>query len=187
MSTPSVKLFSPTEHAHLVPYIAALHAACISHDQVIATFLPPLNHEKLLAWWKDTIAEVKAGIRFISILLDESAPGSTPKGTELVGIVTLGMPPSETGSHRGFVEKLFVSPKYRRRGGARALMDHLEAEALKRGRKLLMLDTEAGSPAAQVYPRLGFTEIGMIPSYSISPAGGLRDELFYYKQLQEHS
>ncbi|KAI1634915.1 acetyltransferase [Biscogniauxia mediterranea] len=192
MPTPSARLYSPAEHAHLIPYIAALHAACISQDQVIATFLPPLHHEKLLGWWKDAIAEAGRGSRLISLLLlddDESAAATTtdtstpPKGTELVGVVTLSMPPSETGAHRGVVEKLFVSPKYRRRGGARTLMAHLEAEALKRGRKLLILDTEAGSTAAQVCPRLGFTQIGMIPAYAVSPAGGLKDELFYYKQL----
>ncbi|KAI1490576.1 acyl-CoA N-acyltransferase [Biscogniauxia mediterranea] len=188
MPTPSARLYSPTEHAHLIPYIAALHAACISQDQTIATFLPPLHHEKLLAWWKDAIAEAGRGSRLISLLLldddDESAvAATTTKGAELVGVVTLSMPPSETGAHRGVVEKLFVSPKYRRRGGARTLMAHLEAEALKRGRKLLILDTEAGSAAAQVCPRLGFTQIGMIPAYAVSPAGGLKDELFYYKQL----
>ncbi|KAI0597877.1 acyl-CoA N-acyltransferase [Biscogniauxia sp. FL1348] len=195
MPTPSARLYSAREHGHLIPYIAALHAACISQDQVIATFLPPLHHEKLLGWWKEAIAEAGRGSRLISLLLlldddddDDDKPGpgtgsAIPKGTELVGVVTLSMPPGETAAHRGVVEQLFVSPKYRRRGGARALMAHLEAEALKRGRKLLILDTEAGSTAAQVCPRLGFTQIGMIPAYAISPAGGLRDELFYYKQL----
>ncbi|KAI5917089.1 acetyltransferase [Camillea tinctor] len=183
MSTPMVCFYSPTEHAHLIPYIAALHAACISQDQVIATFLPPLHHEKLLAWWKDAIAEVGAGTRLISLLLDETAPGSPPKGTELVGVVTLSMPAAETAAHRGVVEKLFVTPKYRRRGAARALMGYLEAEARTRGRVLLLMDTEAGSTAAQVCPRLGFNQSGIIPSYAISPAGGLRDGVFYYKQL----
>jgi GNAT superfamily N-acetyltransferase len=138
MSTLSVRLFSPAEHANLIPYIAALHASCVSNDQVIATFLPPINHEKLLAWWKEKIAEVNLGRRFICILLDESLPGSKPKGLELMGIVMLNMPSSETGPFRGFVEKLFVSSKYRRKGGARALMNNLEAEALKRGKPLLV-------------------------------------------------
>ncbi|KAI8963846.1 hypothetical protein F5Y11DRAFT_346097 [Daldinia sp. FL1419] len=73
------------------------------------------------------------------------------------------MPFSETGHFRGFVEKLFVSPTYRGRGGARALMSHLEAEALKRGKTLMLLDTEIESQAEKVYPKLGYTEVGRIP------------------------
>jgi GNAT superfamily N-acetyltransferase len=134
---PATRLFSPDDSS-IVPYLAALHANCITHDQTIATFLPPLSHEKLLKWWKDCIAEVVAGTRLMVLLLDESQPGSKPKGQELMGVVMLLMPFSETGAMRGFVEKLLVSPKFRRRGGARALMAHVEEEAKKLGRTLLV-------------------------------------------------
>ncbi|KAK2025499.1 acetyltransferase [Colletotrichum zoysiae] len=177
--------FSPADHGHLIPYLAALHAACISTDRTLATFLPPLSHEKLLGWWKDRISEVTAGTRIMLILLDESEPGSKPKGTELMGVVMLLMPFSETGPFRGYVEKLLVSPKFRRRGAARLLMSALEDEAVQRGRTLLMLDTEAGSPAEEVYKRLGYIEVGRIPNYGISPGvpQQLKDEVFFYKQL----
>ena len=46
-----------------------------------------------------------------------------------------------------------------------------------------MVDTETGSPAEQVYVKFGFTEIGTIPQFCISPAGGMKDETFYYKHL----
>lgn len=49
-----------------------------------------------------------------------------------------------------------------------------------------MADTETGSPAEQVYAKLGFVEVGKIPKYGISPGsatGELRDETFFYKQL----
>lgn len=131
-------LFSPSEDAHLIPYMAALHAQCVTHDHTIATFIPPLSHDKLLGWWKQRIAEVVAGSRLIVILLDESKPGAKPKGTELVGVVMLAMPPSETGSMRGFVEKLLVSRNFRGRGGARALIGRLELEARANGRTLLV-------------------------------------------------
>ncbi|KAK1965693.1 hypothetical protein LY78DRAFT_658044 [Colletotrichum sublineola] len=137
-STGTSYIFSPADHGHLIPYLAALHAACISSDRTLATFLPPLSHEKLLGWWKDRIAEVTAGTRIMLILLDESEPGSKPKGTELMGVVMLLMPYSETGPFRGFVEKLLISPKFRRRGGARMLMSALEGEAVQRGRTLLV-------------------------------------------------
>ncbi|CCF45594.1 acetyltransferase [Colletotrichum higginsianum] len=112
------------------------------------------------------------------ILLNESEPGTRPKGTELMGVVMLWMPYSETGPFRGFVEKLLISPKFRQRGGARALMSTLEGEAVRRGRTLLvrakntltyMLDTEAGSPAEDIYRKFGYVEVGRIPNYGISP------------------
>jgi GNAT superfamily N-acetyltransferase len=134
----STSVFSSAEHAQLVPYLAALHASCITHDRMIGTFLPPLHHEKLLSWWKERIAEVNAGTRVIVLLLSESQPGARAKGTELMGVAMLDMPESETGPFRGYVEKVLVSNKFRGHGGARALVSTIEAEALKRGKTLLV-------------------------------------------------
>lgn len=134
----SVYSFSPADHTHLIPYLAAIHAQCITHDKIMATFLPPLSHEKLLSWWKDRIAEVTAGTRLMLILLDESVPGAKPKGTELVGVVMLSLPTSETGAMRAFVEKLLVHTRFRQRGAARTLMARAEQEAVNRGRTVLV-------------------------------------------------
>ncbi|KKA31134.1 hypothetical protein TD95_000596 [Thielaviopsis punctulata] len=236
---PAVRLFDPATDAHLVPYLAAVHANCITSDHTIATFLPPLSHDKLLTWWKNCISAVSRGERAMFLLVDEpspssssSSPSSPPpppsasaslcaipgldpalsaavaatsttatvtatttttttttgpqdpvRGADLMGVVMLVMPFSETGPFRGYVEKLLVSPKFRRRGGARALLDALEKEAVKRGRCLLMLDTESGSAAEHLCRRLGWTELGQIPNFGLSPGGGLRNETFFYKQL----
>lgn len=134
----TIAKFTPAEHSHLIPYIAAIHASCITHDRTIATFLPPLSHEKLLIWWKERIAEVNEGKRLIFILLNESEPGTRAKGPELMGVVMLAMPASETGPFRGAVEKLLVHKSFRGRGGARSLMEALESEATARGRTLLV-------------------------------------------------
>lgn len=143
MSPPgTVILFSPGQHTHLIPYLAAIHAACITHDHAVATFLPPLSHEKLLAWWKDRIAEVAAGSRLIFVLLRDDSPdmipGAGPKGPEVVGVVMLAMPSSETSPFRAEVEKLLVHGSWRGRGGARRLMEVLEREALHRGKTTLV-------------------------------------------------
>lgn len=131
-------VFTSTDHAHLTPYLAALQASCVTHDRLSSSFLPPLNHEKLLSWWKDRIAECNAGTRLILLLLAESQPGTRAKGPELVGVVMLGMPVSETGPFRAVVEELLISPRYRRRGGARTLMGAVEVEAARRGKTLLV-------------------------------------------------
>ncbi|QPC79515.1 hypothetical protein HYE68_010267 [Fusarium pseudograminearum] len=179
----TVAIFSPGQHGHLIPYLAAIHASCITHDRTIADFLPPLSHEKLLTWWKERIAEVADGKRLIFILLNQTEPGVRPKGPDVVGVVMLSMPSSETGPFRGVVEKLFVTKAYRRRGGAKTLMSTLESEATKRGRTILLLETETGSPAAAVCKKLGYVELGQIPKYGLSPTGELKDGTVFWKHL----
>jgi hypothetical protein len=136
--------FSPTQHSHLVAYLAALHAGCITHDRTVATFLPPLSHEKLLTWWKERIAEVVNGTRVIHILVKNASV--RPSGADLVGVVMLSMPFSETGKARGIVEKLLVHQGHRGKGAARVLLAAVEADALQRGRTLLV-----GSPTPSGY------------------------------------
>ncbi len=49
-----------------------------------------------------------------------------------------------------------------------------------------MLDTTVGLPAENVYPKLGWTLIGVVPKYGISPKdGSLVDEKFFYKDLRD--
>ncbi|KAL1690902.1 acyl-CoA N-acyltransferase [Schizophyllum commune] len=107
---------------------------------------------------------------------------------EVVGYVTLVKPDTETGQFRGSVQKLMVSPRYRRKGAARALMDKIEEIAEAEGRTYLTLGTEAGSGAESVYPRLGWTKYGVLPGYMITPGPKyeLKDEICYYKKLPSH-
>lgn len=46
-----------------------------------------------------------------------------------------------------------------------------------------MADTESGNGADELYRKVGFVEVGKIPRFAHSPAGGLRDETFFYKDL----
>ncbi|KUI57468.1 Acetyltransferase [Cytospora mali] len=176
-------LFDPVAHAHLTPWLAGLQAQCITHDRMIGFFMTPLSNEKLLAWWKDRIAETKVGTRIIIILLNESDPGSKAKGDELVGVVMLAMPHSETSPFRARVESLLISTKYRKRGGAVVLMKALHIEANRKGKTLLMTETESGSGAESVFIKMDYTVIGRVPQYCLNPAGELRDGVFLYKNL----
>ncbi|UNI21775.1 hypothetical protein JDV02_007731 [Purpureocillium takamizusanense] len=187
--------FDPKAHAHLTPYLAAIHASCITQDRAIATFLPPLSHEKLLSWWKERIAEVHDGKRHIWILVSQgpqddpsvtaaaAAATGRPRGPEVMGVVMLATPDSETEPFRGAVEKLLMHKSWRSKGGATALVAALEADAAKLGRTTLVLDTETGSPAEALFRKLGYTELGKIPKYGLSPTGELKDGTFFYKQL----
>ncbi|KAI3336063.1 acyl-CoA N-acyltransferase [Ustulina deusta] len=183
MSTPTVRLLSPRNDAHLVPYLAAIHAACIHHDAMVATFLPPLDNDKLLAHWRAVMAEASAGARLVVIRLDESEPGLAAKGGELKGVAMLSMPQTETCAHRGHLEMLMVSPAFRRRGAAGAMMRFIEGEAVNRGRTLILSSVEAGSLAEKTYPKLGYSECGRVPGCSVSPSGSRVDDVVFYKQL----
>ncbi|CAL8577765.1 hypothetical protein XPA_003582 [Xanthoria parietina] len=166
-------------HSDLLLQFVSLHIACITRDHTIATFLPPLSHLKIHTWWQDRANEVISGSRDILFVM---APN---KSGEVIGVVMLREAEAETGPFRGTVEKLLVSPDWRRKGVGRALMKGLEDVAREKGKTLLMLDTETGSPAEQFYPDLGYVKVGVIPNYGISPKDGtLKPETFFYKDLR---
>lgn len=130
--------FTQEQHGHLVPYIAALHASCITLDHMVGPFLPPLTNEKLLPWWKERIAESAKGTRIIVLLLPETGPGKKAAGTDLRGLAMLKLSETETGSFRGHIDAVLVDRRHRRQGGARSLVAALEYEAAKKGRSLLV-------------------------------------------------
>jgi GNAT superfamily N-acetyltransferase len=131
-------VFSQDQHGHLIPYIAALHASCITLDHMVGPFLPPLTNEKLLPWWKERIAEAGSGTRVIVLLLPEASLGKKPQGPDLRGLAMLKLSETETGSFRGHIDAVLVDRRHRRQGGAKALVAALEYEAAKRGRSLLV-------------------------------------------------
>jgi len=134
-----ITAYNPTTHSSLVPYMAVLHATCISSDKTITTFIPPIANDRLLQWWKDRIAESVRGERAIFLLLE--ADSFRPLGARLTGLVMLDLSlaaSSETATHRATVETLLVGSDFRGKGGARRLMNAVEAEARARGRFLLV-------------------------------------------------
>ncbi|OAP62804.1 hypothetical protein AYL99_02031 [Fonsecaea erecta] len=112
-------------------------------------------------------------------------PTAASEQLDISGVVSLATPFSQTGPFRAVVEKLFVSPLHRRRGIAKQLMARLERVAVDRGRWSLMLDTEVGSDAEHVYPRLGYERLGVVREYGYSPRdGSLVDEVWFWKDLR---
>ncbi|KAK1836949.1 acetyltransferase [Podospora conica] len=181
-------LFSQDLHGHLLPYIAALHAACITGDKMAGPFLPPLKHEKLLAWWKERIAEATRGARVIVLLF---APTTTPTptasgtttGPAIRGIAMLKLDETETGPFRAEIDAVLVQQGARRQGCGRALVGALEAEAGRRGRSLLLVHVESDSIAETAFVHFGYTEIGRVPQYSRFPPNGKKPATFFYKDL----
>ena len=124
-------------------------------------------------WWE---ARVQEAIDDNRTIIMQFARNETTGEAELAGYVMLGKPFSHTGPFRGIVEKLLVSPEHRRKGIAKRLMEKLESVAKEARRTMLvsgdarmidsslkdcfqLLDTEAGSPAEVIYPRLGYIQV----------------------------
>ena len=130
MSLPPPHLYNPTTDSPLLNPIARLHATCITRDNLLATFLPPLSHDKILASWQAWSEQVAAGSRVIVLQLSETG--------DLAGVVSLSFPDTETGRHRSEVGRLLVSPEFRKRGLARGMRGGLEDVARERGRWMMV-------------------------------------------------
>lgn len=137
-SLPAPRLFDPLEDKSLLPQLAQIQADCIINDGQLATFLPPLDLVKMTNYWIDLSEQVEKGE--MAIILQMSSDGNNTAGQadEVAGYVGLKMPFAETGPFRGIVVKLMVSPKFRRMGIGRRVMQKLEEVAREKHRELLV-------------------------------------------------
>ncbi|OQS43047.1 GNAT family N-acetyltransferase [Chromobacterium haemolyticum] len=136
-------------------------------------FLAPLPVAEAAAYWAQVDALLGAGLQLWLAEEDEA----------LLGCVQLAPCQRGNGRHRAEVQKLLVHSACRGRGVARQLMATLEDHAHKQGIRLLVLDTEAGSGAEEVYRKLGWSKSGEIPDYAASPDGRLHPTAYYFKRL----
>ncbi|KAF2173788.1 hypothetical protein M409DRAFT_16060 [Zasmidium cellare ATCC 36951] len=174
--------YDPSKHQHILAQIADIHHDCVIHDAMPLSILDVSNRSKLDQYWLTKHAEVEDGKRVIVLQFVTDASGNE----ELAGLGSLHVPGEETGPFRSWIEKLMVSPRHRRKGFARRLMDKLEEAAVERNAGLIQLGTESGTPAAEVYPRLGYKAWGVLPRYCVSPKdGSLMDEIHFYKDLRD--
>lgn len=136
-------------------------------------FTLPLSEEALQAYWHAVASQLDDGLLLWVLYEDDTLAGS----------VQLSLCGKSNGRHRAEVQKLFVLQACRRRGYAQQLMAVVEEAAQAHGRHLLVLDTESGKPAVQLYRSLGYQFGGSIPDYAYSPDGELHPTEYYYKLL----
>jgi GNAT superfamily N-acetyltransferase len=99
------------------------------------------------------------------------------------GCVRLDLGAPANGQHRAEVSKLLVHRSSRGAGVASALMGAAEAAAARRGRPLLLLDTQSGSPAERLYERQGWSVVGVVADYAALPDGRLAGTTIMVKRL----
>ncbi len=155
-----------------IPELARILCDCVDGGASVS-FLAPLSVERAGVFW-ERVAE--AVDRDATALLAASQDG------KILGTVQLFFALPENQPHRAEVAKLLVHRRARRRGVGEALMRAAEAEAIRRGRTLLTLDT-ANPDAERVYQRLGWQLSGRIPDYALYPDGRFCDTVIYWKRL----
>lgn len=144
------------------------------HSGSSVGFLPPLKFETAEEYWLEILNEVAQGSRLL--LVSRETGG-------VAGTVQLALATKQNASHRAEVQKLLVHTSFRHRGIARALMAAAEESARAAGRTLLVLDTEQGSIAEQLYEKCGYTRAGVIPRYARSADYALISTVLFYKLL----
>jgi len=90
------------------------------------------------------------------------------EGEELLGFGAL----KELGSRTGEIKSMRTAAAHLRRGVAAAILEHIVAEARRRGYARLSLETGSGpafEPALTLYRKYGFIEGGAFGGYEKSP------------------
>ncbi|MEV7771081.1 GNAT family N-acetyltransferase [Kitasatospora sp. NPDC086791] len=138
-------------------------------------FLATLDHDRAAAWWRALGPEVADGRLLLWTV--RAADG------RLAGTVQLRPAAAANGRHRGEVAKLMVHPADRGHRLAGRLLAALEERARELGLRLLVLDTETGSPAERMYEAAGWTRVGSVPDYATDPAGVPHPTTIFFKAL----
>jgi len=161
-----------------LPELEALLHDAVSHGASVG-FLHPLDARESKAYWGKVIDELETARVFLAAIDERS---------RLVGAAQLALESRPNGRHRAEVQKLLVLSSGRRQGIGAALMREIEAEAVRRGRTLLFLDTSTGKGGAtEFYLRLGYALAGGIPDYAADPDGTLAANAIFYKRLSKSS
>lgn len=101
----------------------------------------------------------------------------------LVGTVQVVPAAPENQPHRAEIAKMMVLNSERNKGLGEVLMRAAEDEAKRLGKTLLTLDTATGSAAERLYTRLGWTKVGDIPDYALTPDGEMCSATVFYKTI----
>ncbi|TCL72046.1 GNAT family N-acetyltransferase [Rhizobium sp. BK251] len=170
---PNIRLLSATEARAAIPDLCEVLADCVNGGASVG-FMQPYGPADAQLYWEGVAEAVGEGA---TLLFVAEAEG------KVLGTVQVGAAQMPNQPHRGDLKKLLVHRAARGRGLARLLMQAAEAEAARRGKTILVLDTATGSDAEAIYPRLGWERVGVIPDYALWPEGGLCATTFFYKRV----
>jgi GNAT superfamily N-acetyltransferase len=160
--------------AALIPALADVLIDCVEGGASVS-FMLPLSREKAEAFWRRVAEGVARNERVLLVAEDETG--------DVLGTVQLVTDQPDNQPHRADIAKMLVHRKARRRGVGQQLMQAIEAEAIREGKTVLVLDTVTGGDAERLYQRAGWQLAGVVPKYALMPDGELCGTTFYYKHL----
>ncbi len=169
----TIRILDADDVRAAVPDLCEVLSDCINGGASLG-FMLPFSPQDAIGYWSDIAGEVERG----AIILAAAAVDR-----RIVGSVQVGFATKPNQPHRGDLMKLLVHRSARGRGLSRRLMETVEAEAARRGRTLLVLDTATGSDAERIYPRFGWQRVGVIPDYALWPEGGFCGTTLFYKRI----
>jgi GNAT superfamily N-acetyltransferase len=167
------RALTPEEFRASIPRLGHILADAVNGGAGVS-FMLPFTDEDGAGYWVNQMGGVNSGVKIVFAAFD---------GENIIGTVTLdkAWPPNQP--HRGDIAKMLVLSIHRRRGVGKLLLDALEGKARDLGLTLLTFDTTTDSPAETFYRNLGFTCIGNIPDYAMSPTGTFEPTSIFYKKL----
>lgn len=169
----SIWRICPSEIEAVLPSLAELLRETVNGGTPLG-FVPPLCLDDARRYWMSVRPEMYAGTR---VLLAAFANG------EIIGSGQLTFALAPNAQHRAEVQKVFVGCSWRGQGVGESLMRALHRRARLHGRRLLLLSTRHPGPAEGFYKRLGYQVVGVVPGYSVGPAGERFDSVTLYHEL----
>lgn len=153
--------------------LTTLLVACVRAGAALG-FLDTLTHEESRAFWVTSLEQQSTGSRSVLVAVDDEV---------ILGTISVLLAFPANQLHRGEIAKLMVSPDRQGTGLGSVLLESGEQVAWNAGKSLLVLDTEAGSPAEGFYARHGWTKTGEIPDFALTAAGKIHPVALYWKRL----
>ena len=171
----TLSTFSTDDIEAHISSLGGLLQACVHGGAGVHFVLPFTEKDAEVFWIEKVRPAIKDGTRVLLV---------ARKDGRIAGSVQLDTDTPPNQPHRAEVSKLLVHPEFRRQGIARALMAELERHASGLGRSLMTLDTVTGDNAEPLYTSLGYKPVGVLPGYSLNPAGDRLDSTtIMYKVL----
>lgn len=140
------------------------------------SFMSDMTRDEARDFWRGAIADAETGGRAIIV---------AERGGRIDGTVQTVFVRAPNQPHRAEVAKMLVHRRARNRGLGLALLRAAENVAREKKRWLMVLDTVPGTQGDRLYRRGGWTSVGVIPNYALTPDGTLCSTRLFYKDLRD--
>jgi ribosomal protein S18 acetylase RimI-like enzyme len=164
----------PEEAELIAPELARLHEDAFRAGMALG-MLESIGSEPLEHSYREVVAALDERERLLLVAEEDG---------RVLGMAQLARSGAMNAQHRAEVQRVAVADNARGNGIGRQLMAAVEDAARQCGLTLLWLTTHEGSAACTFYEALGYTKLGVMPSYSRRPDGTLWPGVFYFKELR---